>query len=346
MTAALRKTDRPTSSPRHHLGIDLGATNIKWVLVRDGRQTRDVVGRGQERTPRNGGATAVVERLGSLAREAIAATPSIETVGVALPGLFDAATGVARVLVNTPGDWAGTPVGRPIAAAAGVPVALINDGSAFGLAELRLGAGRGAASLVGLTLGTGVGGVVIVDGRLHEGRAGAAGEIGHQTIDLDGPLCGCGNRGCLEAFVGADRIAAACGTATAEEAVLAAQRGDRRACEGLSEIGGYIAVGIRNVVAIVAPDRVVIGGGVAAAGDLLLEPIRAAVRRDAAGLVREDEIVLGQLGTWAGAIGAAFHGAEAAQRDEAVAIAGPQRHDLERRAETSASTPAQASAQR
>ena len=127
-----------------------------------------------------------------------------------------------------PGSWSTSratgsvgPVAAPVAAALGVPVPLINDARAFGLAELRLGAGRGARSMVGLTLGTGVGGVIAVDGRVHLGHDGTAGEVGHQTIDPDGPPCGCGNHGCLEAFARADRIAAACGTATAEAAVVA-----------------------------------------------------------------------------------------------------------------------------
>ena len=129
-----------------------------------------------------------------------------------MPGLYDPATGATRFLVNVPGDWAGRPVARPIAAALGRPVSLINDARAFGLAELRLGAGRGAGSMVGLSLGTGVGGVIAVDGRVHLGHDGTAGEVGHQTIDPNGPPCGCGNHGCLEAFARADRIAAACGT--------------------------------------------------------------------------------------------------------------------------------------
>ena len=96
----------------------------------------------------------------------------------------------------------------------GVPAFLVNDARAFGLAELRLGAGRGASSMVGLTLGTGVGGVIAVGGRVHQGHDGTGGELGHQTIDPDGPWCGCGNRGCVEAYARADQIAAACGTAT------------------------------------------------------------------------------------------------------------------------------------
>jgi glucokinase len=153
--------------------------------------------------------------------------------------------------------------------------------------------------------------VIAVDGRVHLGHDGTAGEVGHQTIDPDGPACGCGNHGCLEAFARADRIAAACGTETAEAAVTAARAGDVRATDGLAEIGRYLGIGIANMVVVLSPDRVVIGGGIAAAGELLLGPIRAELRRRVLTTsLDEVEIVTAELGTWAGAIGAAIHGAE------------------------------------
>jgi len=164
-----------------------------------------------------------------------------------------------------------------------------------------------------LTLGTGVGGVIAIDGRVHQGHDGTAGELGHQTIDPDGPWCGCGNRGCLEAYARADQIAAACGTSTAEEAVAAARRGDRRAIDGLAQVGRYLGIGIANMVVVISPDRVVVGGGIAAAGELLLEPIRAELRlRVRTTSLEPVELVTAELGTWAGAIGAAIHGAERA----------------------------------
>jgi glucokinase len=167
--------------------------------------------------------------------------------------------------------------------------------------------------MVGLTLGTGVGGVIAVDGKVHQGHDGTAGEIGHQTIDPDGPDCNCGNHGCLEAFARADRIAEACGTATAEEAVDRARNGDAAAIEGLRRVGRYLGIGIGNMIVVISPDRVVIGGGIAAAGDLLLASARDEIRRRVRTTsIAEVEIVTAELGTWAGAIGAAVHGAEAA----------------------------------
>ena len=189
---------------------------------------------------------------------------------------------------------------------------MINDARAFGLAELRLGAGRGASTMVGLTLGTGVGGVICVDGRVHQGHDGTGGELGHQTLEPDGPACTCGSNGCLEALVRADRIEELCGTATAEEAFGRARAGDPRAVAGLAEIGRYLGIGIANMIVVMTPDKVVIGGGISAAADLLMEPIHAEVRRRVTTTsLDEVEIVTAELGTWAGAIGAAIHGAEA-----------------------------------
>jgi glucokinase len=302
-----------------HLGLDLGGTNIKWVIVeRDGGDWR-ALDRDQVSTPSADGPDAVVTRLASVGAEAIARWPGVSSVGIGVPGLYDPASGTTRFLVNFPGSWDGTPVAGPVGAALGLPAFLINDARAFGLAELRLGAGRGAASMIGLTLGTGVGGVIAVDGHIHQGHDGTAGEIGHQTIEPDGPWCNCGNRGCLEAFVRADRIAEACGTATAEEAVGRARAGDVRATDGLTQVARYLGIGIANMVSVISPDRVVIGGGISAAFDLLLGPIRDELRqRVRTTSLDEVEIVIAELGTWAGAIGAAIHGAEASARDAAA----------------------------
>lgn len=307
-----------------HLGLDLGATNLKWAILarRDGTWT--TIAREQVRTrivdDPDAVPAAVVAQLARVAADAIAAWGPAATVGIGVPGLYDPAGGTTRFLVNVPGPWAGQPVAGPVADAAGVPAWLINDARAFGLAELRLGAGRGASTMIGLTLGTGVGGVIAIDGRVYQGHDGTAGEIGHQTIDPDGPWCGCGNQGCLEAFARADRIAAACGTATVEEAVARAREGDRQAIEGLVRIARYLGIGIANMIAVISPDRVVIGGGVSAAADLLLGPIRDELRRRVRTTsLDEVEIVTAELGTWAGAIGAAIHGAEASDRAGAAA---------------------------
>lgn len=304
---------RDDGSPSRHLGIDLGGTNIKWAVVEHDAGTWRTLGRDHVATPTAAGPDAVVARLASVGAEAIERWAGVSSIGIGVPGLYDATTGVARFLPNFPGAWAGRPVAGPVGDALGLPAALINDARAFGLAELRLGAGRGAASMVGLTLGTGIGGVIAVGGRVHQGHHGTAGEIGHQTIDAEGPPCACGNRGCLEVFARADRIAAACGTATAEEAIARARAGDQRALDGFAEVGRALGIGIANMIVVISPDRVVLGGGNAVAADLLLPAIHEELRRRVhTTSLAEVQIVVAELGTWAGAIGAAIHGAETA----------------------------------
>ena len=301
----------PAQRRTRHLGLDLGATNVKWAVLERAGDEWSVLERGQFPTSASDGADAVISRMGDQAEQARDAWPDLETVGVGLPGLYDASAGIATFLPNLPPDWVRRPVSGPMGDRLRLPVRLINDARAFGLAELQLGAGRGCRTLVGLVLGTGVGGVVVVGGHVHFGHDGTGGELGHQTLLPDGPPCTCGNRGCLEAFARADAVAAACGTATPEEAVAAAQAGDEHAIAGLAEVGRWLGIGIANLIVVLTPDRVVLGGGVAAAGDLLIGPIRDEVRRrvHVTDLVAV-EIVTAELGTWAGAIGAGVHGAQ------------------------------------
>ena len=313
--------DQATPGATHHVGLDLGGTNLKWTVVEHLGDDWHTVDRGHVPTLAAEGPDAVIGRLADTAAAACARWPGVTTVGIGVPGLYDPARGTTRFLVNVPGAWADRPVADPVSAALGLPVALINDARAFGLAELRLGAGRGASTVVGLVLGTGVGGFVAVAGQVHQGHDGTAGEVGHQTINPDGPWCGCGNRGCLEAYARADQLALACGAVSPEAAVEAARRGEQRALDGLVRVGRYLGIGIANLISILSPDRVVIGGGVAAAGDLLLDPIRAELRgRVHATSLEAVELVTAELGTWAGSIGAAVHGAERAAAVAASAV--------------------------
>ncbi len=317
-----------TPPASRHLGLDLGGTNVKWAVVERHGDAWEAVARDQVRTRIAGEVEAVpagvVAHLSELAVEVAGRWGPLASVGVGVPGLYDPRGGTTRFIVNIPGPWAGQPVAGPISAACGVPAALINDARAFGLAELRLGAGRGARSMVGLTLGTGVGGVIAVDGRIVQGHDGTAGEIGHQTLDPDGPPCGCGDRGCLEAFARADRIAEACAAPSAEKAFTRARAGDPAAVAGLGRVGRYLGIGIANMVTVLSPDRVVLGGGIATGGaDLLLPLIREELaRRVHTTSLDEVEVVTATLGTWAGAIGAAVHGAEATAEAAAERTAG------------------------
>ncbi|CAN5811688.1 ROK family glucokinase [soil metagenome] len=308
-------------STTRHIGLDLGGTNVKWVVAEhsaDGWRTLD---QGQTGSDVSRGEHSVVAQLGELAVQVRDGQPDeISSLGVAVPGLYIPETGVVTFLTNVPGDWSATPVGGPLAERTGLPTALINDARAFGLAELRFGAGRGVSSFVGLTLGTGIGGVFAIDGHIVQGYRGQAGELGHHTIDPDGPWCGCGNRGCLESYTRADQVAKACGTASPAEAVEAARAGHQSAIDGLAEVGRYLGIGIANAITILTPERVILGGGWSSAGDLIIEPIRRELRRRVITTpVERVEVVVAELGTWAGAIGAAVHGAERAWAPETAA---------------------------
>lgn len=307
-------TSSPERAPdvRRHLGLDLGGTNIKVAVVeeRDGTELQVV---WRERLPTEGhrGPEGVIRRLGEIGRSALERHAGVGTVGVGLPGVFHEEAGHAVLLPNLPGDWNGVPVRDPLAAALGRPVAMVNDARAFSLAEALLGAARGLGTVVCLVLGTGVGGGIVVDGHLLRG-AGVAGEIGHQTVLLGGPRCGCGNDGCAEALTRADVFARRGGRATVEEVYAAARDGDATALAAIDHAAQWLGVALANAYVLLAPDAFVVGGGIAAAGDLLLEPLQAEVRRHVFIVPPERIRVLpGTLGPYAGAIGAALFGREA-----------------------------------
>jgi glucokinase len=248
----------------------------------------------------------VLDRLVALARSAGA----FDSIGVALPGLFDE-DGCALLLPNLYGDWVGRPISAPLAHALGTRVELINDGHAFALAESRLGAGRGAGNVMCIVCGTGIGGGLVLGGRLHLGPSARAGEFGHHTVVEDGPRCECGNRGCLELYAGARAIATAAGAPSFDETVVQARAGDTRATAALARAGTLIGLAIANVLIFLCPDRVVVGGGVAEAGELLLDPLRASIaERARVAPLDRIAIVPADLGAHAGAIGAALWGGD------------------------------------
>ena len=285
------------------LGLDLGGTNIKLALLENG----ELIERADAPTLSEvGGPAAVLERIVELGRS----VGPVESIGVALPGLFDE-HGVTSLLPNVHGEWNGQPVRAPLAESFGREVRLINDGHAFALAESRLGAGRGAANVMCIVCGTGIGGGLVLGGSLHLGPAERAGEFGHHTVVEGGAECECGNRGCLELYAGARAIARAASARSFDEALASAQEGDPDAMHALGRAGELIGLAIANVLIFLCPDRVVVGGGVAAAGELLLGPMRSSIA-DHARVAPLDriQIVEAELGPLAGAIGAALWGAE------------------------------------
>ena len=303
MSSGTNRRGRPLTV---RLGLDLGGTNIKCAVVADGPRVlaTDTCANGAADGP-----DAVLARIAELGRATAAPYGEPVTAGLALPGHFDAERGTGVLLPNLLGDWVGRPIAGPAGERLGLPVTLVNDVRALTLAELRVGAGRGARDLVCIALGTGVGGGVVIGGRLHLGR-GHAGEIGHTTVDPDGPPCGCGNRGCLDRMAGADAIAAAAGQPSVTAAAEAAWAGDATARAAFAQAGEYVGRVLAGAVVLLWPERIVVGGGVADAGDLLLEPLRAELRLRAA-VAPEVPVARAELGPYAGAVGAALWGAEA-----------------------------------
>jgi glucokinase len=197
------------AEPYRLLGLDLGGTNVKVAVVEiaPGGDPQVVA---EETHPTHAalGPAAVVSRLVEIGAVTIARHGPVAGAGIGTPGVFDPAAGTVLLFPNLPGPWAGQPLRDPVAAGLGVPVTLINDARAFTLAEGTVGAGKGCDTLVCLTLGTGVGGGLMIGGRLHVGTYGRGGEIGHQIVIPDGPRCGCGAYGCVEAVTRADVLAA------------------------------------------------------------------------------------------------------------------------------------------
>ena len=289
------------------LGLDLGGTNIKAVVIDDSGGAPQLVTEVTMPTFAYRGPDAVVERMIELGRSTVAGYGPVAAAGVGVPGLFDQTNDAVELLPNLPGPWPGHSLRGPVANGLGLPVTVVNDARAFTLAEGRMGAGRGAGTLVGVTLGTGIGGGIMIAGKLHLGAWGIAGEIGHQTVVPDGPTCGCGNRGCVEALAKAESLARLAGRSTAEDVYAGARAGDERCLEAVTTAAGYLGIALANIVTVLGPDRIVVGGGIAAAGELVLGPIRDALRTRAR-LVPADkvEVVPAALGSSAGAIGAAL----------------------------------------
>lgn len=292
------------------LGIDCGGTNTKLVLTAD-----DVVENAQlvtVSTPR--GTNAMPDLIAAIRTHLAGAM--VDSAALALPGVIDEAGGRLVRSANLP--WFdGRPVAGELADGLGVPVELLNDGTAAAIAEARLGAGRGHDDVFVVALGTGVAGAHVRRGEVLRGAHGAAGEFGHVSLDEAGEPCPCGQRGCLETFIGGVHLArrwsdvsgSAC---TAKDLFVAAARGDEAASAIVDAATTALARGLLGVVATVDPGLVVLGGGVAQAYDQIALPTVEKLRARAT-FHQLPEVVPAELGTWAGAWGAAL-AARAARR--------------------------------
>lgn len=297
------------------LGIDFGGTSIKLGLCHG----PEVVERFEPIDTRGyDQADPLIEALAGRILALKATRPELAGVGVGVPGFVEPRTGEVVRLTNVRG-WVRVPLREKLAAMTGLPAAVLNDANAMALAEWQHGAGRGCANLACLTLGTGVGGGLIVNGQLVTGAAGGAAEIGQMSIDYQGRTGVYGNRGCVEKYVGNEQLAEAAQRLYREagqsrsleelapkELARLADGGDHIARRVWRDAAGQLACVIANVCWLLNPERIVIGGGVAAAGELLLAPLRAELEDQLAELHwNSTELVPARFGNDAGLIGAA-----------------------------------------
>jgi glucokinase len=291
------------------LGLDLGGTNIKVAVIEKSGNAWKVIKEEDVPTEADKGPAHVVSRLAEIAANKQKEFSNLSGVGVAVPGLFNA-DGTIELFPNLPGAWRGFQALEPIRKATNLPTAIINDARSFTLGEAIMGAALGKRTVACFVMGTGVGGGVVIDGKIHLGASGAAGEIAHQIIKFDGPICGCGAQGCAEPLTNSAAIAKLAGTKTAEEAYKNALAGDEKAIAAFKEVAYWIAITLTNIMVVLAPDTIVIGGGVAQSGDILLNEIRSAMHTRAHLYPTSDiNIVPATLGFYAGSIGAALYGA-------------------------------------
>ncbi len=310
-------------------GIDLGGTKCLGVVLEDGEIVAEV------RVPTPAGTGAVVAAIESVV-DGCRATADLEAVGIGAPGLVDRG-GVLQVAPNLSVE-PHLDLGSMLEDRLGLRVLVENDATCAAWGERERGAARGYDDVILVTLGTGIGGGIIVGGRLHRGANGFAGEIGHMVVDPHGPLCPCGQRGCWERFASGHGLGRLAREALAErplgpsgpvsgvvvsrmvelaggyvddvrgEHVTAAwAEGDAGAGEVLERFGWWTALGLANLANIFDPQMFVLGGGLVKAGDALLDPIRAALAELLFGSSRRPEVavVVARLGEHAGAVGAA-----------------------------------------
>ena len=311
---------------KNRIGIDVGGTNVKIALVDDSGKiiySNSVPTRaemGYEYTVNN-----IKQAIYDLMKETKLTAKDIEGTGFGFPGQVDYKSGIVRLAPNIPG-WVEVPIAKMIEDEFHIPTRVDNDVRCAALGELKYGAGKGCENLICITVGTGIGSGLIVNGKLVRGASNAAGEIGHIKLQIhDGPICGCGDTGCMEAFASGPAI-----VAMAEEYILggkstkyremanggditpfivaeAAKAGDPVAKRIFARIGEYIGIGMASVVNLLNPEKIIIGGGVADAGDILLEPLKETLKKRAMKIAGETvEVVPAQLGNTAGVIGASL----------------------------------------
>jgi glucokinase len=324
-----------------YIGIDLGGTNLRAAIA--DADTGQIFHQRKCPTLAAEGQEAVIGRIVQLIRELTlvegVSNGTIKGIGIGVPGTPDIDTGVIQFLPNLPGKWLNVPLQAMIEEQVGLPVALLNDVRAITLGEWTFGAGRGADTLVCLAIGTGIGGGLVVNGQFHLGIGGTAGEFGHHVVEMDGLPCGCGGQGCLELYASGPAIAAMgvkevmhghttrigelvdhdLNRIDAGVVVRAAKEGDLVAQDILQRAGRYLGIAVGNILGVVSPQRVIFGGGVSSAGDLLLRPIVQTVNERVHVIpLRKVEFVLAELGINGGLVGAALWAKQRGKGDQAL----------------------------
>ncbi len=308
----------------HVVGVDMGATHVSLILADFSAR---VLHEMNMPLNINLGPQVCLSQVAAYMQTLLETTgldlKDIKAVGVGVPGPIVSEAGMVSGPPIMPG-WDGFPIRDTLQERWKCPVSLNNDAELGALGEWAYGAGRGERNLAYIKVGTGIGAGLLLDGQIYRGVTGSAGEIGHVTIDENGPLCQCGNRGCLEAMAGGQAIAqraieaihkgqrtilaekAPVETITAQDVIAAARRGDLFAQHVMAEAGAHLGTAIASLVNFVNPGMVVIGGGVALIGDLLLEPIRRTVQerslRVASRAVRITAALLGRRSSGMGAV--------------------------------------------
>jgi glucokinase len=310
----------PAGAEPHAVGLDIGGTKIAGGVVTGGGR---VVDRTRVPTPPDDEA-ATLAALFAVVDDLLARHPGVEAIGLGAAGLVERPGGIARWAPHN--TYRRLELRRLLHERTGLPTSVDNDANAAAWAEARFGAGAGSGDLVLVTVGTGIGGGMVLDGRIHHGEHGFAGELGHLIVDPAGDRCPCGNQGCLEAMASgstlgrlgreaaagdpAGRLATLAGgpgLVTGEVVFAAASEGDKVALALFERVGHWLGVGIASLVTIFDPDLVVVGGGVAATGELLLAPARASFERYVHARDHRDlpPVVPARLGADAGLVGAA-----------------------------------------
>ncbi|MBI4436423.1 MAG: ROK family protein [Candidatus Omnitrophica bacterium] len=307
------------------LGVDFGGTRIKIALVDSkGRILHRAAVAVRRSWPRKKLFGVLVQTIENFLNTHTPSKKSLLGVGMGLPGLIDFKRGFVHRFINVRG-FRNLPLASMLRRRLKLPVFIDNDVNLMTLGEATYGAARGFSQVVCMTLGTGVGGGLILNGELYRGSSLSAGEIGHVPVSRGGPLCACGHRGCFETYVGNRAIverarqrirAGECTIAldlvdgkvsrlTPEVLSRAAKRGDRLSLSIWKEVGEWIGIALAGVVNVYNPDRIVIGGGVSEAGSVLFRPVRESLRTHAlAWPLKNFEVVPAKLGNDAGVIGA------------------------------------------